>query len=53
MQEFKLNKLIVILNSTVIKYTRANKNNAFAKIQAFSMALRLKEKKLKAHTWFN
>ena len=29
MQNFKLNKLVLILNSTVIKHTRAMKNQAF------------------------
>lgn len=53
MQEFKLNKLIVILNSTVIRHSKTSKSNAWAKLQSLMMALRLKEMKLLKHTSFN
>lgn len=53
MRNFKLNKLIVILNSLVVRKTRSHKIASFNQLQAHSLQLGLKFIKLSKHVTFD
>lgn len=53
MRNFKLNKLIVILNSLVVRKSRSYKIASFDQLQAHSLQLGLKYNKLSKHVNFD
>lgn len=53
MRNFKLSKLVVLINSLVVRQTRNFKFAGFSQLQAHNLELALKFKKLQKHVFYS